>query len=354
MHASGERSVATEGDREVRRAALDPPLPARRAGRGLRDFPLTRPDVLRCVAAYVVFTAVGVGVGFLITHPLRHSWLQRTDVAIERWLVDRRTPGMDAATRIGSLMADTAVKVALTAVVVTVMLAVWRRWLEPLMVVLALIIEASAFITITWIVGRPRPDVPRLEESPVDSSFPSGHVAAAVVYGATLVVMFWHTRARWARVLGVVVVALVAAKRRVLEDVPRHAPPLRRARRDRPRDRFGHGDPSDHAARRRASARAAPGRRRPGCHVTAQLVAARRGVRCAAGSTRGRAMTHQYHEGQRELQDRFDTRRLADRLAQAASDTFSERPRPVRRGLRHVLHRHHRCGGFARLLLQGW
>lgn len=31
----------------------------------------------------------------------------------------------------------------------------------------------------------------------------------------------------------------------------------------------------------------------------------------------------EYHDGQRELQDRFDTRRLADRLAEAASDRFS-------------------------------
>lgn len=35
-------------------------------------------------------------------------------------------------------------------------------------------------------------------------------------------------------------------------------------------------------------------------------------------------MTSPYHEGQRELQDRFDTRRLADRLAGAATDTFSD------------------------------
>ncbi len=34
-------------------------------------------------------------------------------------------------------------------------------------------------------------------------------------------------------------------------------------------------------------------------------------------------MTESYHEGQRALQDRFDTRRLADRLASAAGDTFS-------------------------------
>ncbi len=35
-------------------------------------------------------------------------------------------------------------------------------------------------------------------------------------------------------------------------------------------------------------------------------------------------MTDPYHEGQRQLQDRFDTRRLADRLAEAMTDTFRE------------------------------
>lgn len=36
-------------------------------------------------------------------------------------------------------------------------------------------------------------------------------------------------------------------------------------------------------------------------------------------------MAHQYHDGQRELQERFDTRRLADRLAEGASEAFDER-----------------------------
>ena len=163
----------------------------------------------RLVAAYLVLAVVGVAVGELITHPLRHSALQRTDTAIERWLAGHRTGWMDAATFVGSELADTAVKIAVTALVTMTMLAVWRRWLEPLMVSLALVLEASAFITITWIVGRPRPDVVRLETSPVGSSFPSGHVAAAVVYGGIAVVVFWHTRKRWARVLAVAVVALV-------------------------------------------------------------------------------------------------------------------------------------------------
>jgi hypothetical protein len=35
-----------------------------------------------------------------------------------------------------------------------------------------------------------------------------------------------------------------------------------------------------------------------------------------------RAMASRYHDGQRQFQDRFDTRRLADRLAEATTDTF--------------------------------
>jgi hypothetical protein len=35
-------------------------------------------------------------------------------------------------------------------------------------------------------------------------------------------------------------------------------------------------------------------------------------------------MNEWFHDGQREFQDRFDTRRLADRLAGVASETFSD------------------------------
>ena len=100
-------------------------------------------------------------------------------------------------------MAETLVKIVVTAVLALVMYAVWRRWVEPLLLALSLILEAAAFITVTWIVGRPRPDVVRLEDSPVGSSFPSGHVAAAAAYSAIAVIVFWHTRSRWARALSV-------------------------------------------------------------------------------------------------------------------------------------------------------
>ena len=77
------------------------------------------------------------------------------------------------------------------------------------MVVVPLILEALCFITITTIVGRPRPEVEKLDTSPVGSSFPSGHTGAAVAYSAIVIVIFWHTRRRWIRALAVAIAALL-------------------------------------------------------------------------------------------------------------------------------------------------
>jgi len=79
----------------------------------------------------------------------------------------------------------------------------YRRWHEAAMIGIPLIFEATAFIVISFIVGRPRPDVERLLDSPVDTTFPSGHVAAATVYASFAVILFWHTTALWARALAV-------------------------------------------------------------------------------------------------------------------------------------------------------
>ena len=85
----------------------------------------------------------------------------------------------------------------------------WRRWYEAVYVALALVFEACAFITTTHIVGRDRPQVERLLESQVATSFPSGHVAAATVYAAVAVIVFRHTRRHWARAVAVVLAVLV-------------------------------------------------------------------------------------------------------------------------------------------------
>lgn len=125
--------------------------------------------------------------------------------------VDSRTDGLNAFAPWAAGLADTVVKIAVTAVIAAIMLKVWKRWLEPLVVIVALVLEASVFMLATTIVSRPRPDVVHLQDSPVNSSFPSGHVAAATAYLAIALVVSWHVRGRLARAAVWAVPVLVTA-----------------------------------------------------------------------------------------------------------------------------------------------
>jgi len=161
------------------------------------------------VIAYLGLTAIWAGLGFLVTGPLADTWVGAPDQYVSGWLVEQRTPVLDHWSQAGSMLAETLVKVIVTAVIAAVMLIAWRSWREPFLICLALILEAAVFITVTWIVGRPRPGVAALDEVSVGTSFPSGHAAAAAAYAAIAIVVFERTRRRWIRVLTVVLAVAV-------------------------------------------------------------------------------------------------------------------------------------------------
>jgi len=173
------------------------------------SWPLERRDGVTIAAWFAGMVAVWWAVGALITGPLDGSWLVRTDESVSRWFADRRTPTQDDLAMAGSMLADTFVKIAVTAIAAAVVLALWRSWRDVVMIVLPLILEASSFIIVTWLVGRPRPDVPRLEESPVASSWPSGHAGAAAAYAAIAVVVWWRVENRAVRAVSVAIVVVV-------------------------------------------------------------------------------------------------------------------------------------------------
>ena len=176
----------------------------------LRDtWILRKQEAITFGILFVGMSAIWFAFGWLLTHPLKDSWIVRTDESIAKWFVDQRTPTLNSLSFIGSMLSDTLVKIVVTAIAAVVMLKVWKRWLEPLVVCMSLILEALCFITVTTLVGRPRPDVEHLDTSPVGSSYPSGHTAAAVAYSAIIVVLFWHIRTRWIRALLVVLGAII-------------------------------------------------------------------------------------------------------------------------------------------------
>lgn len=169
-------------------------------------WPLDRSDWVRLAVALVGVVAVGVVIGEILTNWSALSGVADTDQRIAEDLASGRTEFKNDLAHWGAFIADTPVKIGLSLLLAGFLLWKYRRWREAVMVGLPLIFEATAFIITTFIVKRPRPDVERLLDSPVNSSFPSGHVAAATVYAALAFVVLWHTRKMWVRALAVVLV----------------------------------------------------------------------------------------------------------------------------------------------------
>ena len=120
----------------------------------LLDVTLRWSDLGLFLACYVAMVAVWVGIGELI---VRSDSIQARDQSIAEWFVDSRTATLDTLSALGSNLAATMVKIAVTAVLAIVMRLVWKRWREPLMMVVPLVLEASVFITVTYLVARPDP-----------------------------------------------------------------------------------------------------------------------------------------------------------------------------------------------------
>jgi membrane-associated phospholipid phosphatase len=180
--------------------------PASQASWWRTTWPLDGRDFVRLGIWLGIVIAVGVAVGDVLTNWSLLDDVVDLDRRMAENLADGRTDTRTDLAHWGAFIANTPVKIALSLIVAGLLTWRYRRWHEALMVGLPLIFEACAFIVISFIVGRPRPPVERLLDSPVDTSFPSGHVAAATVYAAFAVIAFWHTRSVLGRTAVVVVV----------------------------------------------------------------------------------------------------------------------------------------------------
>jgi len=165
----------------------------------------------RLAVAFAAVVTTGIAVGVVLYRIDPTNAITRLDDRVAVWSVDQRTAGRTTLASWGAFLADTPVKIAISTMFGIFALWRWRRWRETLLVATSLIFEASAYVVISFVVGRERPDVERLVESPVDTTFPSGHVAAATMYGAFVVILFWHVRSSIVRALGVSACALVVA-----------------------------------------------------------------------------------------------------------------------------------------------
>ncbi len=172
-------------------------------------WPVRKREAGQLLIALACVVGVFSLVGLLYTDWFAPNAITRLDERVAEAAAGNRTALLTDAVPWVAFPADTYTKIALSALICRFFLWRWRRWYEAVYVALPLVFEACAFITTTHIVQRDRPEVERLLDSEVATSFPSGHVAAATVYAAVAVIVIRHTRATWARALAVALAVLI-------------------------------------------------------------------------------------------------------------------------------------------------
>jgi undecaprenyl-diphosphatase len=147
-----------------------------------------KPAGIVLLLGYVTLAVVLLGIGYLLTHVLNDS-IGRWDEHVNEHFARTRTTGWNDITKFATSALNTLPVIALAAIISGIL---WlrHRAREAAFLVLALIIEVTVFLSVTFLVARPRPDVHRLNSTPSTSSFPSGHTAAATVLfvGAAIIV----------------------------------------------------------------------------------------------------------------------------------------------------------------------
>ena len=162
------------------------------------------------IVGYAILVAAVLVVGLLVTHALDGT-VGRWDERVNQWFVGHRTSGWNTVTKIATLALNT-VPVVGAVIVVLVGLLIARWWRGAALLAIAMVLEITVFLSTTFVVGRDRPAVPRLNATPATSSFPSGHTAAATVFFMTVALLVsWRTGNRMIRAAVWTVASLLVA-----------------------------------------------------------------------------------------------------------------------------------------------
>jgi membrane-associated phospholipid phosphatase len=156
---------------------------------------------------YIVMAVVLVSLGLIVTKLLVHGPVGAWDNSVNRWAVDHRGPTWNTLTDYASIMAGTGT-VLIIAGVTAAILAIRRLWPELGFLACAFFIEFAVFLTTVTLIERPRPSVPKLDGVPSTSSFPSGHVAAAIALYIGLAILITSRTRNLALRIAVWVVAV--------------------------------------------------------------------------------------------------------------------------------------------------
>ena len=156
-------------------------------GAAPRPLELVRIFFRQMLPYLALWFVVLASVGWLLGHPLKDA--VSGEDAVNRWFASVRTPGWNTATNIMSLVANTGTIIITMLAATLVYWLIARRLRDVLPVVLGVMTQAGLFLLTTLLIDRPRPEVPKLDESPPTSSFPSGHTGAATALYVGLAIL---------------------------------------------------------------------------------------------------------------------------------------------------------------------
>jgi len=169
----------------------------------------------RVILPVVVLLGLMIGLGVLVTKVWEHDWPFTAEDGINRELAGDRTGFFNGVTWFFSAVGSTPVIIGVTVLVALILRVRLHRWREPIFLCLGVAAQAIVFFFTTLIIDRGRPDVPKMDESPPTSSFPSGHTSASVALYcgmafllALLVRRTWLKYLCWALVLVPIAVAV--------------------------------------------------------------------------------------------------------------------------------------------------
>jgi membrane-associated phospholipid phosphatase len=145
---------------------------------------------LALLGGLLLLLAASILLGLFVVHVLVSGGglgLGGTDESFNQTLADHRNDTLTSIAEVGSQV-GAAVLVTFV-VLLAVACVATRRWRIAAFAVFALLAESATYYATSLAVPRERPSVPRLEDLESNTSYPSGHAAAAVAVYAGLVLL---------------------------------------------------------------------------------------------------------------------------------------------------------------------
>jgi undecaprenyl-diphosphatase len=141
------------------------------------------------LVAWVLITGVIAGIGKLIMISGNGNGNLLGDHAIPHWFAAHRTATLNQWSATASNLGGTVDILIVSVAACVLLVAFSRRWRPVIFLAVVMLGELAAFLLVTVIVKRPRPDVTHLDSKLPTSAFPSGHMAAAMCLYAGLAIL---------------------------------------------------------------------------------------------------------------------------------------------------------------------